>query len=226
MLNEAESIERNLQCLQAWRSWLEIIVVDGGSNDNSATLAAPFADNVVCTSAGRAHQMNVGAHEAKGDYLLFLHADTELPESMPAIVANWRQEQSSWGFFPVKLSGTHTLLRCVELGMNLRSRFTQIATGDQCIFISRKLFTEVQGFPNLPLMEDVALCKILRAMAQPKFETQKIVTSSRRWESQGVVKTIILMWRLRFAYFMGQDPHQLAERYNPGYKRLRAPNHD
>ena len=226
VLNEANSIASNLQSLQVWRSWLEIIVVDGGSSDNTPTLAAPMADSVVCTSAGRAHQMNIGACEAKADYLLFLHADTELPESLPAIVEAWRHEQASWGFFPVKLSGTQKLLRCVELGMNLRSRLTHVATGDQCLFISRKLFAEVQGFPSLPLMEDVALCKILRAVSRPKVETQKVITSSRRWESKGIVKTILLMWRLRFAYFIGQDPHQLAERYYPGYKRVSTPSHD
>jgi len=226
VLNEAGSIENNLENLQAWRSWLEIIVVDGGSNDNTVALATPLADRVVCTSPGRAHQMNVGAKKAKCEYLLFLHADTRLPLSMPAAVNSWRQKGSLWGFFPVKLSGAHMLLRGVELGMNNRSRFTQIATGDQCLFMSRELFSKVGGFPNLPLMEDVAMCKILRTLSSPKIETQKVLTSSRRWESNGIIKTIVLMWRLRFAYFMGQDPHRLAEQYYPGYKRVRVSSHD
>mgnify|MGYP000214469888 FL=1 len=225
VLNEAASIENNLLNLQAWRSWLEIIVVDGGSKDKTLALARPLADKLVRTSPGRAQQMNVGAQEASGDYLLFLHADTKLPISMPSVVDAWRQRGSLWGFFPVKLSGTHLLLRCVERGMNIRSRLTRVATGDQCLFISRKLFAEVKGFPNLPLMEDVALCKKLRAISPPQVETQQVLTSSRRWESHGIVKTIVLMWRLRLAYFMGRDPHQLAKRYYPGYKR-ESSSHD
>jgi len=226
VFNEAASIESNLLNLQAWRSWLEIIVVDGGSDDNTVALATPLADKLVRTSAGRAHQMNVGAREAEGDYLLFLHADTKLPISLPSVVDAWRQKGSLWGFFPVKLSGAHRLLRCVELGMNTRSRLTQVATGDQCLFISRELFADVKGFPNLPLMEDVALCKILRTISSAEVETEKVLTSSRRWESNGIVKTIVLMWCLRFAYFVGRDPHRLAKRYYPGYKRARVPNHD
>jgi len=212
--NEESAIVSTLEVLQRWRGrGLEVIVVDGGSDDQTACLAKPWVDKYLYSAAGRARQMNAGAVEAAGEYLMFLHADTHLPETFLENLPDNSSDSLQWGFFPVRLSGRHWLLRCVEKGMNLRSRLTGIATGDQAMWLSSSLWRRSGGFKNILLMEDVELSKRLRKLTWPHVAVEALCTSSRRWESQGVVSTIALMWRLRLMYFLGVRPSVLARRY-------------
>ncbi len=215
VLNEAEGIEQTLQSLQAFRGeGHELIVVDGGSEDDTLALAEPLADQLIGASAGRASQMNAGAKLACGDILLFLHADTTLPENAMALMCEGLQQtRKCWGRFDVKLSGQQLLLRVVEWLINLRSRLTGIATGDQAIFIRRACFLVIDGFPEIPLMEDISISRHLKFYSDPLCLKSKVITSSRRWEQKGIVRTILLMWRLRLAYYLGTDPAALARQY-------------
>jgi rSAM/selenodomain-associated transferase 2 len=218
VLKEAHTIVTTLKALQTWRErGHQIIVVDGESQDDIAKLAQPLADKILITSPGRARQMNTGAEHAQGEVLLFLHADTQLPTHADRIIMDGlKTSQLQWGHFDVRLSGNHFVLRLVETLMNFRSRLTSIATGDQCIFVKRSLFKQLGEYPDIPLMEDIALCKRLKKFAaKPLNLSHRVVTSSRRWEQKGVWRTIFLMWRLRLAYALGEDPKILAERYYP-----------
>ena len=215
-LNEADIVAGALTRLQSLRSDnIELIIADGGSTDNTVALAEPLVDQVWFSDPGRARQMNSGAMIASGDYLLFLHIDTQLPEDFADVWQRIQQYQPLWGFFKVKLSGSPSLLRMVEAFMNLRSRITSIATGDQCIYVRCELFERLEGFADIPLMEDVELSARLRRHKRARWIEQSVITSSRRWEKQGVWKTVWLMWRLRLSYFFGADPKQLAHRYYP-----------
>jgi rSAM/selenodomain-associated transferase 2 len=206
-LNEARGIRAALEALAPLRSrGHEVIVVDGGSSDRTPELAAGLCDRVLSAPRGRAPQMNAGARAASGDVLLFLHADTRLPPRAEALIPN----SSVWGRFDVQIEGRHPLLKVVAWGMNLRSRLTGIATGDQAIFVRRDAFP---GFPEIALMEDVALSKLLKRRAAPACLRARVVTSGRRWEARGVLRTIVLMWRLRLLYFLGASPERLARRY-------------
>ena len=180
-----------------------MIVADGGSDDGTARLAAGLCDRVVVAPRGRASQMNAGAREARGDILLFLHADTRLP-------GNFILGKHVWGRFDVRIEGRHWLLPVVAWSMNLRSRLTGIATGDQAIFVRRDAFS---GFPELPLMEDVEFCKRMKRRSRPACLRARVVTSGRRWESRGVARTIFLMWKLRLLYALGTPPEKLARFY-------------
>lgn len=214
-LNEAEGIRATLEALQPLRArGHEVIVVDGGSTDGTPELAHDLADRVIASERGRALQQNAGAAVAGGGVLLFLHADTRLPDRADEIVlGGLRRAGRGWGRFDVRLSGAHPLLRVVERMIGWRSRATGIATGDQAMFIRRDGFTRAGGFPEIPLMEDVALSKALRRMGPPACLRERVVTSSRRWEQRGILRTIALMWRLRLEYALGADPARLAERY-------------
>lgn len=214
-LDEAAGIEGTLRPLQPLRArGHSIVVVDGGSADATVRIARPLADAVIASEPGRARQQNAGATVAAGDVLLFLHADTRLPPDADRLILDGlRTTGRGWGRFDVRLSGRHPALRVVERMMNVRSRATGIATGDQAIFVRRDWFTQVKGFPEIPLMEDVALCKELRRLGPPLCLREPVVTSSRRWEERGIARTIVLMWRLRAAYALGADPARLAERY-------------
>jgi len=183
----------------------EVIVVDGGSSDGTPDIAAGLCDRVLSAPRGRAAQMNAGARVAIGDVLLFLHADTRLPSDADALVCN-----SAWGRFDVEIEGRHPLLPVVACAMNLRSRLTGIATGDQAMFVRRSLFP---GFPEIALMEDVALSKALKKIDPPSCLRARVITSGRRWEAHGVLRTIFLMWRLRLLYFLGASPEALARKY-------------
>lgn len=213
-LNEAGCITSLLNRLQPLRTaGHEVIVVDGGSSDATPRLAATLADRVITTAAGRARQMNAGADAAGNDVLWFMHADTGLPDGAAQQVIDAMRD-GGWGRFDVRLSGSDIRLRVVERLMNWRSRVTGIATGDQAIFVSRDLFASVGGFPAIPLMEDVAISRLLRKRQPPVcLRTPQLVTSSRRWERDGVISTIFLMWRLRLAYALGASPDALARRY-------------
>ncbi len=215
-LNESERIAATLAPLRTLRKQgHQIIVVDGGSEDNSIELAKPLADTVVTTQCGRACQMNHGASLTKADILLFLHADTLLPSNAAELICQGLiSTHKDWGRFDVKLSGNQYWLRVVEFMMNQRSRITGIATGDQALFVRRELFDKAGGFPEIPLMEDVELSKQLKKTSRPLCLKERVITSSRRWEQQGVWRTIVLMWRLRLAYFFGADPSQLKQQYD------------
>jgi len=214
--NEAENIGRLLNALQSYRDrGHELIVVDGESDDETVQIAEPLTDKLCQTVAGRSHQMNAGAAEASGDMLWFLHADSQVPEKSDELIINaLTNEVSIWGRFDVRLSGQYQSLRVVETMMNLRSRITGIATGDQAIFVSKDLFEKVGGFPDQSLMEDVEISKKLKKYQLPVTVREKLVTSSRRWEEKGVVKTVLLMWMLRAAYFFGVPADKLALRYD------------
>lgn len=215
-LREREQIAATLQALQAARRLgHEVILVDGGSEDGTCDVARPWVDCLLACARGRALQMNAGARQARGDVLLFLHADTVVsPEAVATLLAEFPSCGRSWGWFDVELSGRHPMLRVVERLMNARSRLTGITTGDHAMFVRRETFEELGGYPDIPLMEDVALSRSLKREGRPLCLDHPVVTSSRRWEERGIWRTILLMWRLRLAYALGADPHRLARSYN------------
>jgi rSAM/selenodomain-associated transferase 2 len=209
-LNEAGRIRAMLEALAPLRRrGHEIIIVDGGSEDGTAGLAAGGCDKLLGAPRGRALQMNAGARAAGGDALIFLHADTRLPERADEVIFAALKEHG-WGRFDVQIEGRHRLLRLVACAMNARSRLTGIATGDQAIFVRREVFS---GFPEIAVMEDVAFSKAMKRRYRPACLRERVVTSGRRWEARGVLRTIFLMWRLRLEYALGVDPERLAERY-------------
>ena len=211
--NEADNIVATLQPLQSLRQQgHEIIIADGGSDDATIKLARPLADHIIDSAKGRARQMNSGAQQAGGDALLFLHADTLLPSRAVELIQQGLQTKQ-WGRFDVQLTGRQPVLRVIELMMNWRSGITGIATGDQAIFIKRELFNNIGGYADIAIMEDIAISKTLRRHSRPACIKAKLTTSSRRWEQYGILKTVILMWRLRLAYFCGAKPEQLARLY-------------
>ena len=213
-LEEAASIEATLAAAQPARlAGAEIVVADGGSADATRALAAPLADRVIEAARGRASQMNAGALAASGDALLFLHADTLLPPDAHAAVLGALGAGREWGRFDVAISGSTPMLPVVAMLMNARSRASGIATGDQAIFATRAAFEAAGRFPEIPLMEDVALSKALGRRSRPACLRARVVTSGRRWERGGLLRTILLMWRLRLAYALGADPHGPARRY-------------
>jgi rSAM/selenodomain-associated transferase 2 len=215
VLNEEAHIERVLGSLAALREGgVQVVVVDGGSSDRTAELAAPLADLLMQSARGRALQMNAGAQAASGDVLLFLHADTVLPDNAYSLVKEaLNSTGSSWGRFDVAIVGKPFLLQVVAWLMNRRSRLTGIATGDQAIFVRRDAFFAVGGFPQQPLMEDIELCARLRKLSHPACIRERVHTSGRRWEQKGVWRTIVLMWRLRLLYRLGTAPEKLARAY-------------
>lgn len=214
VLNEQAIIVDQLTKLQPLRNeGFEIIVVDGGSEDNTRQLASSLADKVLVTEKGRAGQMNAGAAYARGEFLVFLHLDSTLPANMVECVDRWHVTAIAWGFFPVRLSGEHPVFRIIERAICLRSEYSRVATGDQVIFLRREFFSAQGGFAAIPLMEDVELCKRLRKVTNPEIEKQPVITSSRRWQENGIIRTVILMWRLRLGYFLGESPERLVKRY-------------
>ena len=214
VLNEASTVAEQLAMLQGLRErGAELLVVDGGSSDATVALALAGSDQVLSSPRGRALQMNVGARASRGEVLLFVHADTTLPRDADALIRAAIVGGATWGRFDVRIDGRHPLLRVVETMMNWRSRLTGIATGDQAIFVRRDAFLAVGAYPELPLMEDIALSTRLKRIARPACLRQPVLTSGRRWEKHGVMRTIALMWRLRASYFLGADPQQLALRY-------------
>ena len=214
-LNEADGILPALRALASIRAQGgEIILADGGSVDGTAEISTSSCDIVVSAPSGRAAQMNAGAAVATGDILLFLHADTRLPQEAFALVtAALADDGSCWGRFDVRLDSRHPMLRVVAAMINLRSRLTGVATGDQAMFMTRAAFNAAGGFPAIALMEDVAMSKRLRRLSVPACLRDRVVTSARRWETHGIFRTILLMWRLRLAYYLGAAPEELARRY-------------
>ena len=214
VLNEAGGIRETLVALQPLReAGCELILADGGSADGTAEAAAGLYDQWVGSLPGRARQMNAGAGAATGELLLFLHADTRLPADALAWLERFVASDRLWGRFDVRLSGNRPLFRVIAWFMNQRSRLTGVATGDQAIVVRRSLFERVGGYEPIPLMEDVALSKTLRRHSRPYCIRASVITDSRRWEVNGAWRTIVLMWRLRWAYWRGTDPETLARRY-------------
>lgn len=214
VLNEASGIHATLERLQPMRRrGAEIIVVDGGSQDNTVALCQPLADSVLQATPGRARQMNAGAAQASGKTLLFLHADTLLPPDADTRVGEALARGARWGRFDVRIAGSHWMLPVIAFMMNQRSRLTGIATGDQAIFVRRDAFDQVGGFPDQPLMEDIDMSAALKRQGWPACLRESAVTSGRRWETRGVWRTIALMWHLRWRHWRGDSPQQLAQRY-------------
>jgi rSAM/selenodomain-associated transferase 2 len=216
VLNEADGIAAALAALAPLRArGHEVIVVDGGSRDDTAALSRGAADRVASAPRGRANQMNAGAALARGEVLLFLHADTRLPENADArILQCLAASGRAWGRFDVRIEGKSRLLPVIAFFMNLRSRSTGIATGDQAIFVRREVFERAGRFPPLDLMEDIALSSSLKRISRPLCLADKAVTSGRRWERRGVLRTVLLMWRLRLKFFFGAAPASLARLYD------------
>ena len=217
VLNEAGRIAVALIALQPLRErGAEILVVDGGSTDGTAEIAARGADHVITAQRGRASQQNAGAQQALGDTFLFLHSDTQLPLDADGLIADTLNDGAVlWGRFDVRFDTDQTTLRVVATMMNARSRLTGIATGDQCLFVRRSAFEAVGGFPALALMEDIALSTLLRRQSTPACLRNKVTTSARRWQKNGVWRTIFSMWWLRLAYALGVSPARLARWYGP-----------
>ncbi len=214
VLDEAAALAPWLATLEPLRRrGAELVVVDGGSRDATLTIARAHADIALQAPRGRAAQMNAGAAATRAEVLLFLHADTRLPENADALVLEAVARGSGWGRFDVRIDSRRALLRLVAHAMNLRSRLTGIATGDQALFVRRDLFAAAGGFPAIALMEDVAISRALGRLGRPACLHARVVTSARRWERHGAWTTILLMWRLRAAYFLGADPARLALRY-------------
>lgn len=213
-LNEATSMVQTLQPLQPLREQgVEVIVVDGGSTDGTPELAAAWASQVLHSPRGRARQLNAGAQAAQGDILLFLHADTQLPSHALEHILNAVDRGAVWGRFDVQIVGKPFMLKVVGALINVRSRLSGIATGDQAIYVQRHAFEAVDGFPDQPLMEDVEISRRLKSLAPPHCHRLKVSTSGRRWEQRGVWRTIVLMWWLRWRYWRGADPSELARAY-------------
>ncbi len=215
-LHEECSIAPTLESLQPLRArGHEIIVVDGGSEDATISRCLPLADRLIRARRGRARQMNAGAEAARGDIFVFLHADTRLPSSADRMILKMVSKKAHhWGRFDVRLSGRNLLFKIISALINFRSRLTGIATGDQTIFVRRNAFERVGRYPDIPLMEDIAISKSLRRISQPGCIRCKSTTSSRRWEQHGIARTIIKMWVLRLLYALGADPALLARAYD------------
>jgi rSAM/selenodomain-associated transferase 2 len=218
VLNEAATIEAALNALAELRvRGHQVIVVDGGSSDNTTALSKPLADDVISNPRGRAMQMNAGAAIARGDVLLFLHADTRLPKDADRLILDGLANSAHrWGRFDIDIEGAHRLLPVIAFMMNRRSRLTGIATGDQAMFVTAQTFASSRGFPEIALMEDIAFSRALKRVSPPLCLRARVVTSGRHWEQRGVVRTMFLMWWLRLAYFLGASPDTLARQY--GYK--------
>ncbi|MGB5260666.1 MAG: TIGR04283 family arsenosugar biosynthesis glycosyltransferase [Gammaproteobacteria bacterium] len=216
-LDEAACLGDTLSCLQAMRArGHEVILVDGGSQDATVHLAGQAVDRVIHSRRGRARQMNAGAHDASGDILWFLHADTRAPDNADQLIVEaLTSDAHCWGRFDVELADRSLLLRGVARLMNLRSRLTGIATGDQGMFMTRAAFARIGGFEDMPLMEDIAASRALRRISPPAALRTTLPTSTRRWRRHGIVKTIVAMWGLRLAYFLGVPTQRLARYYSP-----------
>ena len=212
-LNEAATLGQMLSLVRT-AGECELVVVDGGSRDDTLTIARLHADLVLGASRGRARQMNVGARAATGEALLFLHADSILPCQFPQqLQIAFADAAVVGGRFDVRLDAEGWQFRMIETLMNIRSRLSRISTGDQAIFVRRDVFHHLGGFPDLELMEDIEFSRRLKRAGKIACLRDRVTTSARRWRRDGVFRTIGLMWMLRLAYFLGVPPHQLKMFY-------------
>ena len=216
VLNEAETIQSFLQALQPLRKQgHEVVLVDGHSDDDTCALARPLVDRMFSSQPGRARQQILGAKMSTGQVLLFLHADTKLPEKAEQVILSALAQGFFWGRFDVQLSGSHWLFRMIEKMMNWRSCLTGIATGDQSLFVAKMLYNDVGGMPAIELMEDIEFSKRLLKFCKPACLKSIVITSSKRWEKNGILRTILFMWSLRLQYFFGIKPEVLVKKYYP-----------
>ena len=214
VLNEADCLDRGLArlfTLQWVTNHAEVIISDGGSNDGSLDIANRYPCSIVHSNAGRATQMNAASKTAQGKFLLFLHADSTLPEDFNRFI----DADANWGFFRLRLNNDAFVYRIIEAAINLRTRVSQVAGGDQGLYFNRHFFESLNAYPKIPLMEDIAICKTARRLAKPLIIGSAISSSNRRWRDNGIVKTMLLMWSLRFAYWLGVDPRRLHKIYYP-----------
>lgn len=215
--NEAQVLPYLLSDLASLRAaGAELIVVDGGSSDDTCVLAQGRVDHLLESEPGRALQMNAGAALAQGEYLWFVHADTRVSAESLQCLQDALQKQPLWGRFDVRLSGSGVALWVIGWMISLRSRLTGVASGDQGVFVSKSAFLALGGYAEIPLMEDLQLCRRLRLQARPRCLRPPLSTSSRRWEQHGIWRTVVLMWCLRLAYYCGVSPEKLARQYRRG----------
>jgi len=214
-LNEEKHIVRTLTALQYLRkNGHQVILCDAHSQDKTQTLAKPLVDNIICADAGRAKQMNAAAKIAQHELLWFVHADTQIPENADQLIFQHLQKTAAvWGRFDVRLSGSSWLFRIIEKMINLRSCLSGIASGDQGIFVRGDIFKKVGTYENIPLMEDISLSKKLKKISPPCCISTPLMTSSRRWEQRGIMRTVWLMWYCRLAYFLGTPAEKLVQIY-------------
>ncbi|WOJ95653.1 TIGR04283 family arsenosugar biosynthesis glycosyltransferase [Congregibacter brevis] len=212
VLNEADRLPSLLGELRQGFPDAELIVVDGGSGDDSVAKAMPMANSVLLSSPGRAQQMNLGAACATGDWLAFLHADTQ-PLFDQSELEPFLHRDMHWFFCQISLKGSSAGLAMVSASMNKRSTATRVATGDQLLFVKREVFASLNGFAAIPLMEDVDICKRLRSLSSGGVIPLKVASSGRRWDEQGLWRTILRMWALRLAFFLGVSPQRLWQHY-------------
>jgi len=214
VLNEADCLEQGLARLFALQ-WVtnhaEVIICDGGSNDGSLDIASQYPCSIVHSNAGRATQMNAASKTAQGKFLLFLHADGVLPENFYCFI----ETDAEWGFYRLRLSDDAFVYRIIESAINLRTRISHVAGGDQGLYFKRHFFESLNAYPKIPLMEDIAICKTARRLAKPFVIGKAISSSNRRWRDNGIVKTVLLMWSLRLAFWLGVDPRRLHKIYYP-----------
>jgi rSAM/selenodomain-associated transferase 2 len=222
VLDEAENLARLLPHLRERCPGAEVIVVDGGSVDGTARMAPVWPDvRYLASDRGRARQMNAGARAARGDVLLFLHADTLLPPGAPDAIAQALADPAVvGGRFDVSFASPRLAFRVIAACMNRRSRWSGIATGDQAIFVRRGVFEALGGYPDIPLMEDVELSARLRRRGRIGCLGSRVITSARKWEREGIVRTVLLMWALRLLYFCRVGPARLHRWY---YRPRTAP---
>lgn len=213
VLNEEAVVQKHLAQVREVAPNAELIVVDGGSEDSTCDIAANFADEVISADPGRACQMNAGAKRASGNYILFLHADTFLPSNFYAVFQEWQGTAPIWGHLKLRLSGEGFVFRVIETMINLRTKITDGVTGDQCQIVRADAFRDIGEFPNIPLLEDLALSKRLQRVMPSKILPVEAISSSRRWEERGVLRTIVLMWVLRIAYTLGVHPRYFSKSY-------------
>jgi len=214
VLNEAAYLDHSLArlfALEGVADLCEVIICDGGSEDESLEIVKQYDCRIVHSDAGRARQMNIASQAARGKFLLFLHADS----SLQANFINSFDTSAEWGFFRLRLNGDTFIYRVIESAINLRTRLSHVAGGDQGLFFKRGFFQLLDGYPKIPLMEDVAICKIARCKAKPVIIDTAITSSCRRWQENGVIRTVLLMWTLRLAFWMGVDPQRLYKIYYP-----------
>jgi rSAM/selenodomain-associated transferase 2 len=211
-LDEESTIASALDALRLFPA--EVIVVDGGSRDRTVGLVAERGVRMISSQPGRARQMNAGAGAARGDVLLFLHADTRLPPSAIADIRSALDDpRCAGGRFDLRLDSHRWIFSLVGFLISLRSRLSRVATGDQAIFVRRKVFEEIGGFPDIPIMEDTAFSRALKEKGRIACLRSQVVTSARRWEKEGVCRTILKMWILKILYFAGVSPFRLKRFY-------------